>query len=254
MSGRQKTISLFIKSFLILMGVLMIETTLGKTTQIKEVTVGIAPYYQPFEYQHGEEIVGFDVDLIHVIAKELDWKITLKAMPFEALIPALKQHDIDLAISGINMIPERLKEIDFSQSYHQPHSLVWVYLSKSPSPLGSMETLKVGVQTGTYLEEWVNNQQKIKMNIQAIAYGSTPELFEKLQDKEVDTIVVEEIQAKHYNEMNPGAIRYETTETMIEGYGVAFPKGSLLTKDVNNALQKLVASGKIKALQEKWIP
>lgn len=222
-------------------------------TSLKEVSVGIAPYYQPFEFRQGEDIVGFDVDLIQAIAKELDWKITFKPMPFEDLIPSLKQRNVDLAISGINMIPERLKEIDFSQSYHQPHSLVWVSLSERASPEHSKEIIKVGSQKGTYLEEWVNNQQKIKMNFQTKVYSSTPELFERLISKDVDTIVVEEIQAEKYSKAHPGKIFYHVSETMIEGYGVAFPKGSQLTEDVNMALQKLVLSGAIKELQEKWI-
>lgn len=236
---------------IIAIGALMTGSVYGKTS-LKEVDVGIVPYYQPFEFYQEEAIVGFDVDLIHAIAKELDWKITFKPMPFEDLIPSLKRHDVDLAISGINMIPERLEEIDFSQSYHQPHSLVWVYLSDHTFPEHSKFT-NVGVQRGTYLETWVNNQQKIMMNFQIKVFSSTPELFDGLINKKVDMVVVEEIQAEQYSKAHPGKIHYRVSETMIEGYGVAFPKGSSLTKEVNMALEKLASTGAIKALREKWL-
>lgn len=235
---------------LMMMGPLYAEEVIPK----KEVIVGISPYYQPFEFRRGTEIIGFDVDLIRAIAAQLGWSIQFKEVPFEEIMSALKNHDIDLAISGINMIPDRLKEIDFSQSYHQPHSLVWVFLPGKSSPDQAVSNVKVGVQKGTYLQEWVNNQQKIKMNIQSAAYSSTPELFEKLNSREVDAIVVEEIQAIQYNQTFPGKILFQSSESMIEGYGVAFPKGSPLTKDVNLALQKLTTSGVVKTLREKWIP
>ncbi len=243
----------FLKFIILFVGIGVATTLWAASTKEKVVLVGITPSYPPFEYHDKDQIIGFDVDLIHAIAKELNWKIQFKALGFHDLIPELKSHKIDLAISAINMIPERNKEIDFSTAYYQPHSLVWVYLGQHQFSDKSSASMKVGVQKGTHMEKWMHDQQKDKKHIQVVSYPSTPILFEKLNNKEVDTIVVEEIQAIQFNQGHPSLITYHPTGTTIEGYGIAFAKGSSLTSQVNTALQKLEKAGFLQELQSKWI-
>lgn len=216
------------------------------------IQVGITPSYPPFEYRENNKIVGLDVDLIQMVAKELNWQIVFKELPFHDLIPALKNDQIDLAISAINMIPERKKYIDFSTSYYQPHELVWAMLKNRPSPFQTQKSLKVGAQRGTYMENWIHEQRKLRSNLQVEILDSTPQLFEKLQNKLLDAILVEEIQALHFDKLHPSLIHYHTTDTMIESYGIAFKKGSALTAEVNKVLEKLINDGTIHKLSLKW--
>ncbi|MER8827484.1 ABC transporter substrate-binding protein [Mesorhizobium sp. M0938] len=59
------------------------------------------------------ELVGFDVDLINAIAKELGVKLEYVHSRFEGLTPNLQSKRIDLIISGMYDTPARRENFDF---------------------------------------------------------------------------------------------------------------------------------------------
>lgn len=218
------------------------------------VTVGMMPMYPPFEYHDNNKLVGFDVDLIHAICKELGCKVKVKEMSFQDLLPALKNNQIDIAISAINMTPERQKELDFSKSYYQQNKLVWVYPKYGFYPNSrNLHQLHVGVHSGTLMEKWAKDLQKQKRVSQVTSFPSTPILLERLKAKMIDAIIVEEIQAIQFCKQDPSFLTYHATGATIEGYGIAFNKGSPLVPKINKALEKLQSNGTMAKIYNQWI-
>lgn len=222
------------------------------TKQEPHLVVGITPAYAPFEFKKQNQLIGFDVELIRAISQELGWKITLKEMSFYDLIPALKNKQIDIAISAINMTPERKALVDFSVPYYHPNKIVWMYHKKNMSPDITTTPIKVGVQGTSYFHLWANEKQKTKKNIEIITVPSIRLLVKKLKDDEVKAIVIEEMQAERFCAKNP-ELMYLPTGSSIDGYGIALQKGSQLTPQVNEALKKLETTGLLKELNHHWI-
>ena len=69
----------------------------------------------PFAYMKDNEIVGYDIDVIKYIAKELGYKLEIIEMSFEGILPALQSGKIDVAGCSIIVTEERKKSVLFSE-------------------------------------------------------------------------------------------------------------------------------------------
>lgn len=74
--------------------------------------------FPPYEYYEGEAIVGIDVDLARAIGDKLGYKIEISDMAFDAIIPAVQAGKADFAAAGLTITEDRLKEVDFADSYY----------------------------------------------------------------------------------------------------------------------------------------
>lgn len=70
----------------------------------------------PFAYMKNNQIVGYDIDVIKYICKELGYQLEIVEMSFEGIIPALKSGKIDVAGCSIIVTEERRKSVLFSNA------------------------------------------------------------------------------------------------------------------------------------------
>lgn len=69
----------------------------------------------PFAYMKNNKIVGYDIDVISYICKELGYKLEIIEMSFDGIIPALKSGKVDVAGCSIIVTEERKKSVLFSE-------------------------------------------------------------------------------------------------------------------------------------------
>ncbi len=84
----------------------------------KTIYVGTNAEFPPFEYLEKDQMVGFDVDFINAIGKEMGKEIVMKDMSFDGLLPALQSKKVDLVIAGMTASEERKKAVNFSEPYY----------------------------------------------------------------------------------------------------------------------------------------
>ena len=70
----------------------------------------------PFAYMKNNKIVGYDIDVINYICKELGYKLEVIEMSFEGIIPALISGKVDVSGCSIIVTEERKKSVLFSES------------------------------------------------------------------------------------------------------------------------------------------
>jgi polar amino acid transport system substrate-binding protein len=85
--------------------------------QGKPIRVGTAANREPMCFISDGKIVGLDAEMIERIAYELGRPIEYLDMKFSALIAALESGKIDMIVSNMSVTPERLKRVNFSESY-----------------------------------------------------------------------------------------------------------------------------------------
>ena len=116
----------------------------------KTLIMGTDPGFKPFEYKNGQNVVGFDVDLVREIAKDTNRSLQIEEISFDGLLPALQAGRIDLIAAGMTVTPERAKNAAFSTTYYSAAQKVVV--PKTGSTVESVDDLKgkrIGVQLGT---------------------------------------------------------------------------------------------------------
>lgn len=69
----------------------------------------------PFAYMKNNQIVGYDIEVISYICKELGYKLEIVEMSFDGIIPALKSGKVDMAGCSIIVTEERKKSVLFSE-------------------------------------------------------------------------------------------------------------------------------------------
>lgn len=69
----------------------------------------------PFAYMKDNKIVGYDIDVISYICKELGYKLEIIEMSFDGIIPALKSGKVDVSGCSIIVTEERKKSVLFSE-------------------------------------------------------------------------------------------------------------------------------------------
>lgn len=87
-------------------------------TYTKTLNMATNAEFPPYEYYEGKAIVGIDVDLARAIGDKLGYKIEVKDMAFDAIIPAVKSGKADFAAAGLTITEDRQKEVDFGDSYY----------------------------------------------------------------------------------------------------------------------------------------
>ena len=248
------------KVFMMLMAMVMVVMMAGcgggdkKAAQAPKVLkVGTEPTFAPFEFQKegSKEFDGFDMDLIRAIGKQLNMKVEILNMGFDALIPAINAGNIDLAIAGMSITPDRQKAVDMSDPYYVAGLVVVV--RKDDNALKGVNDLNnkgIAVQIGTTGAERAAKVPGAKVK----NFNTTAEVFLELKNKGVDAVIIDKPVAEYFLATGGGKdyakIVGDTMEA--ESYGISLKKNSPLTKEINKALLDLKKNGEYDKLYEKW--
>ncbi len=65
-----------------------------------------------------QQTIGFEMDIANALAKVLARPITFVKRSYESLLSDLERGDIDLAMNGIEILPERLRRVRFTKPYY----------------------------------------------------------------------------------------------------------------------------------------
>lgn len=82
------------------------------------LTVGTDPTYPPFEDIDNGELVGFDIDLMEMIADRGNYALTWAEYDWNDLLPAVESASVDAAIAAITITDERQQSMDFTMPYY----------------------------------------------------------------------------------------------------------------------------------------
>ncbi|NLY08420.1 MAG: transporter substrate-binding domain-containing protein [Tissierellia bacterium] len=130
----------------------------GKVDSIKEkgvLKLGTEAGYPPFEFtiikDGNPEIVGIDIEIAKLIAKELGVELEVVDMDFNSLLAALSVGDVDIVLAGMNPSEERRQSVDFSDIYYADKQVMLVRTADKDT-LTSIDDFKgktIGAQMGT---------------------------------------------------------------------------------------------------------
>lgn len=169
------------------------QTALEQIKKNKKLVVATSPDYPPFEFMVSEngksKIVGADIDLAQKIADKLGVELELKAIDFDALVPALQAGKVDMVITGMTPNEKRKKAVDFSDIYFKGENAVIVN-AKDAGKFTSEDQLKkakLGVQKGSTQETYVKDNLKVT-NYKALV--AVPDLIADMKNGNIDAVVL----------------------------------------------------------------
>lgn len=90
------------------------------------IKMGTNATFWPFEYTAGNQIAGFDISMSQYVAQHMGKKLEVVNMDFDALIGALQAGSIDFIAAGMSVTPDRLENVDFSDTYYESEQVIIV--------------------------------------------------------------------------------------------------------------------------------
>ena len=104
------------------------ESTGGKIVMVTNAE------FPPYEYHENDTIVGIDADIARAVAEQMGMELEIQDMAFDSLIPAIQSGKADFAAAGMTVNEDRLKNVDFTDTYAQAAQVIIV---TKDSPIAS---------------------------------------------------------------------------------------------------------------------
>jgi len=220
------------------------------TAAADELIVATDTAFVPFEFKDGDKYVGFDIDMWEAIATEMGLEYKLRPMDFSGIIPGLQTGQVDVALAGITIKPERQKVIDFSDGYYDSGFLLMVQKGSNIASSSDLKGKTLAVKTGTsasdHAEEHFTGTDLRK-------FPNIDNAYLDLRTGRVDAAMHDTPNVLYYiAKAGNGEVVAVGEQMMAHEYGIAFPKGSKLVEGVNKALANMRSDGRYDAIYEKW--
>lgn len=214
------------------------------------------PWFQDNDPTNGK---GFESAVAYAVAKQMGFKrsqVHWMVEPFNnSYAPGEKKFDFD--INQISISPARARAVDFSQGYYSASQAV-VALKKeglTPGSLSDLKSLKLGAQTGSTSLTAI--REDVRPTQQPLVFQNTNIAKQALLNGQVDAIVADLPTAFYISsaEIKGSTIlgQFRPSTGHPEQFGLLMQKGSGLKTCVNRALDKLKSSGKLAAIQQRWL-
>ncbi|MBX5327205.1 MAG: substrate-binding periplasmic protein [Candidatus Bathyarchaeia archaeon] len=228
------------------------------------IRVGTEPGWPPYEFlnETTNEIIGFEVELMEMIADKLNLTVDWRDTAFDDIITSVQSGKLDLGVSGFSVTPERLEVVQFTMHHSITEGQIIMNKTrrdnKGITMLTSLENLTalnlhVGVQVGTTQEselldtipsglvhsysDYVDALTAMKTGLIDCVYAETPItsnwILEAEQQGEPPLVVI--FRRPYW----PVAF-------------VAHKDAHILVAKINGALAEIIASGELDALKQKW--
>ncbi|MBD2811999.1 arginine ABC transporter substrate-binding protein [Xenorhabdus sp. Vera] len=210
--------------------------------------------YPPFEFiDENNKIQGFDVDLANAICAKINTECTFTNQAFDSLIPSLKFRRFDALMAGIDITPERQKQVDFTHTYYD-NSAIFIAIKGKFSNIADLKNRQVGIQNGTTHQKYLMEQHK---EIKTVPYDSYQNAILDLKNGRIDavfgdTAVVNEWLRKN-KELSTVGDKVTDKNYFGTGLGIAVRKDNTeLLDKLNKALAEVKQDGSYNTIYKKW--
>ena len=203
----------------------------------------------------GNDITGFESDLMQAVAKEAGINIQLVNVEWAGLFGGLITKKFDMVISSVTVLEERKERMAFSKPYLK--SGLALVIRKNQEGINSFEDARknkflIGAQIGTTAYFFLEKDSDIRKK----GYQMYGHAVADLINGEIDAVLGESTGTLFYKNQNKPLfekIKMVGEIMTDEHYAIALRKedGELMTQ-INSALQKVLEDGTAARLHMKW--
>ncbi|MGW7518038.1 basic amino acid ABC transporter substrate-binding protein [Streptomyces sp. NPDC054796] len=207
--------------------------------------------YEPFQFREGKKVVGFDVDLVDLVAKDLGVKQEIVDTPFEGIQSGedLNANKCDLAAAGMTITDVREKNVDFSAPYFEATQALITKNGADYKSLAALKGKKLGVQESTTGAEYAKKNAK---GVEQVTFEDVGLLLTAVQTGQVDAAINDNGVLYDYARKNKDT---EVTAEFDTGeqYGIAVRTGNdALRKQIDKTVKDAKADGRYDKIYKKW--
>ena len=217
--------------------------TLAEVKEAGKLVVATSPDFPPFESIEGGKVVGIEVDILELIAKELGVELEIVQMDFDSVLLGVQTAKYDCGMSGITVTEERKENMLFTAPYYNAAQVIVVKEDSDIAGKADLKGKKVSVQTGTTADEGCTSE-----GLEVQAFAANADAKAALTTGKVDAWVVDNLTAFLMVEEGDGLKILDENMT-DEPYAFSFAFGSEdLVEEIDKILADLMADGTIEEI------
>lgn len=210
--------------------------------------------YPPFEFIGADnKIQGFDVDLANALCKEIQADCSFTNQAFDSLIPSLKFKRFDAVMAGMDITPEREKQVLFTKPYYD-NSALFIAQKGKVTDVAALKGKRVGVQNGTTHQKYLTDKHP---EITTVPYDSYQNAILDLKSGRVDAVFGDTAVVNDWLKQNAelAAVGDKVTDKDYFGTGLGIAvrqQNTELQGKFNAALDKIKQDGTYETIYKKW--
>lgn len=230
------------------------KNSLAPQCPVNTLIVGVCDDFPPYTFNKDGKVIGFDIDLVHEMAKRMTKEVQLRVMSFDMLLLELERGSIDILASGINPTPERARRVSFSRPYTSGDDLV-AMTCKGSNKITNVHSLvgkRVGVNEGYAADMFISAHEGIVVDrIENVAKAVLA-----LKSGKIDAFVTERAALKPYLSLHGSesfdlVVVRDGAQEVGCAVGVSRKHEGLLEK-INATLMELEEDETLADLKKRW--
>lgn len=211
--------------------------------------------FPPFESVEGNEIVGFDIDLIEAIEELIGQEILIKDTAFDQLLPSLQAGEVDMIVSGLTITEERNKRFGFTNPYYDFGEVI--VSAKATADTMTLEDLagkRVACQAGSQSQELVISLQEQYPSTKVFTFETPEEVWGAVEKGKADAAIASHAYTAYYlNNQEDSNLRIVSDLLSTQPAGIVVRKGNQeLLEKLNKCLETIKENGTYDRIYEKW--
>ncbi|RAS78076.1 transporter substrate-binding domain-containing protein [Priestia endophytica] len=227
----------------------------SKGSDEKVIKVGATGQSFPNAYQEDGKLVGYDVEVMNTIAKNLGYKVEWTTTDFSGLMGQLNSGRIDTVANAVAVTAEREKMYKFTDPYS--YIGTQIVTSKDNKNVNQIKDLKgktvAGVLGSNHVEKLQEYNTKNKMNLNIKTYETREGAMNDVELGRIDGYV--NSGSVLSAEINKHDFKAKLVGKPIDEDATAFPfqkDNDELREKVNTELKKLKEDGTLEKLSQKY--
>ncbi|QQE79299.1 basic amino acid ABC transporter substrate-binding protein [Alicyclobacillus sp. SO9] len=226
------------------------QSTGGSGSGATSFVLGTSPTYPPFETKKNGKLTGFDIEMIHDIAKLENLKIkNTRTMQFSGLIPALVSDQVDVAVAGFTIKKTRMQKVNFSNAYYLSGQSILVRKNSSITGLKDLKGKVVAVKKATTGADFATSKGLKNLK----QFNTTSQLYSALMSGSVSAVIFDNPGNSSFAKDHSSKVKVVGGMLTGEYYGIAVSKKKPeLLKKINAGLKKMQSDGEYKKLYKKY--
>ncbi|WP_293913147.1 ABC transporter substrate-binding protein [Deinococcus sp.] len=203
----------------------------------------------PFVYQAGGKYVGFEAELITLLAAELNLNVEFSDIQIDNTVASLANGKIDVMVGGQTITSTQGRNADFTQPYL---CLGVSVVARDPAIQTrlDLENKTIGVISGSTVQSYV---QKLPFAKKTNVYTNTNDLTLALADGQIDATLVYGMMAPALAKMYPKLkVSFGPTQWSVPvGAKLPVDQGALRLA-LNGRLARVMRDGRFEKLSTKY--
>jgi polar amino acid transport system substrate-binding protein len=198
-------------------------------------------------------VVGFDVEIAALLARELGRTPRFVQVGFTSLDAAVTRGDFDIGLSGLEDIPARLQRHAVTIPYYEFRELLTVRQVDRQRfrTLDDLRGRRVATLGSTLAYELLVKAQA-ELAIEPVVYEDDVHPYEDLALGRVDAVVLDQVLAERGVQRNPSLVNQETTLASGHYIGILALENSALRDRIDAILRRAMQDGRLEAIFRRW--